>query len=116
MSSFRFGFALYRLLFKALKRYLLKNSSSIETVIRSLNREPSNSPYRIYRLYLFIDSPWEPTKLQLVRWTALETLGNTERLEGISRLGLNLAAHPRGPRFVPFLRPRGYNPDFTHSV
>src|SRR2546428_13612309 len=27
MSSFRFGFALYRLLFKALNRYLLKNSA-----------------------------------------------------------------------------------------
>lgn len=36
MSSLRFGVAFERLRFKALNRYLLKNSSSIETEIRSL--------------------------------------------------------------------------------
>ena len=36
MSSFLFGVAFERLRFKALNRYLLKNSSSIETEMRSL--------------------------------------------------------------------------------
>jgi hypothetical protein len=36
ISSFRFGVAFERLRFSALNRYLLKNSSSIETEIRSL--------------------------------------------------------------------------------
>ena len=36
MSSFLFGVAFDKLRFKALKRYLLKNSSSIETDMRSL--------------------------------------------------------------------------------
>jgi len=36
MSSFLFGVAFERLLFKALNKYLLKNSSSIETEMRSL--------------------------------------------------------------------------------
>ena len=36
MSSFRFGVAFERLLFRALNRYLLKNSSSIDTEMRSL--------------------------------------------------------------------------------
>src|SRR6266480_2199130 len=36
MSNFLFGVAFERLLFSALNRYLLKNSSSIETEMRSL--------------------------------------------------------------------------------
>src|SRR6266852_9769413 len=36
MSNFLFGVAFDRLLFNALNRYLLKNSSSIETEMRSL--------------------------------------------------------------------------------
>src|SRR5258708_39254360 len=36
MSNFLFGVAFERLLLSALKRYLLKNSSSIETEMRSL--------------------------------------------------------------------------------
>ena len=36
MSSFRFGVAFDRLLFSALNRYLLKNSNSIDTEMRSL--------------------------------------------------------------------------------
>ena len=36
MSNFLFGVAFERLRFKALNRYLLKNSSSIETDMRSL--------------------------------------------------------------------------------
>src|SRR2546422_10592664 len=36
MSTFIFGVAFERLLFNALNRYLLKNSSSIETEMRSL--------------------------------------------------------------------------------
>ena len=36
MSSLRFGVAFDMLRFKALNRYLLRNSSSIETEIRSL--------------------------------------------------------------------------------
>jgi hypothetical protein len=36
MSSFLFGVAFERLLFRALNRYLLKNSSSMDTEIRSL--------------------------------------------------------------------------------
>src|SRR2546426_9655881 len=36
MSNFLFGVAFERLLFNALNRYLLKNSSSMETEMRSL--------------------------------------------------------------------------------
>lgn len=36
MSSLRFGVAFERLLLRALNKYLLKNSSSIDTEIRSL--------------------------------------------------------------------------------
>lgn len=36
ISSFRFGVAFERLLFSALNKYLLKNSSSIDTEMRSL--------------------------------------------------------------------------------
>ena len=61
MSSFLFGVAFERLRFKALKRYLLKNSSSIETEIRSLilplERNPIHASLEYLSLYLATDTP-----------------------------------------------------------
>jgi hypothetical protein len=51
MSSFLFGVAFDRLRFSALKRYLLKNSSSMETEIRSLIL-PLNRPHNACSEYL----------------------------------------------------------------
>jgi hypothetical protein len=60
MSSFLFGVAFERLLFNALNRYLLKNSSSIETEMRSLILPlESTLEYACYEylsLYLGIDT------------------------------------------------------------
>ena len=62
MSSFRFGVAFERLLFSALNKYLLKNSSSIETDIRSLITSPCQTQSRCasheyLSLYLLVDIP-----------------------------------------------------------
>ncbi len=61
MSSFLFGVAFERLLFKALNRYLLKNSSSIETemcsLILPLESSQNHASVEYLSLYLGTDSP-----------------------------------------------------------
>src|SRR5712692_5689846 len=52
MSNFLFGVAFDRLLFNALNRYLLKNSSSIETEMRSLILPLESTPHYASPEYL----------------------------------------------------------------
>jgi hypothetical protein len=73
MSSFRFGVAFERLLFSALNRYLLKNSSSIETEMRSLilplESNPIYASLEYLSLYLEADTApsfsklWKPAAI-----------------------------------------------------
>src|SRR5713101_4146696 len=63
ISSFLFGVAFERLLFRALNKYLLKNSSSIETDMRSLILPLEiNSAILVLIIY---DYTLEPTPLPL---------------------------------------------------
>src|SRR5690348_14987549 len=68
MSSFRFGVAFDRLLFSALNRYLLKNSSSIETEMRSLILPLevilTTASHEYLSLYLGTDNPPYSSKLR----------------------------------------------------
>lgn len=72
MSSFRFGVAFERLLFSALNKYLLKNSSSIDTEMRSLIL-----PLRLIQVpgceYLSLYIGFEPMATQKL---TLESSGN----------------------------------------
>src|SRR6266478_8378438 len=67
ISNFLFGVAFDRLLFNALNRYLLKNSSSIETEMRSLilplESTPDYASLEYLSLYLEADtaSPFQQT-------------------------------------------------------
>jgi hypothetical protein len=67
MSSFRFGVAFERLLFSALNRYLLKNSSSIETEMRSLilplESSANYASLEYLSLYLEADTATSSSKL-----------------------------------------------------
>src|SRR6266487_1657401 len=57
MSSFLFGVALDRLLFKALNKYLLKNSNSIETDIRSLILPLKLTSVAVLNIYHYTFNP-----------------------------------------------------------
>jgi len=67
MSNFLFGVAFDRLLFNALNRYLLKNSSSIETEMRSLilplESTPEHTSLEYLSLYLEADTASSFSKL-----------------------------------------------------
>jgi hypothetical protein len=68
MSNFLFGVAFDRLLFNALNRYLLKNSSSIETEMRSLilplESTPEYASLEYLSLYLGADTAPSFSKLR----------------------------------------------------
>ena len=63
MSNFLFGVAFERLLFNALNRYLLKNSSSIETEMRSLilPLESSSNNVSLEYLSLYLEADAAPS-------------------------------------------------------
>src|SRR6267143_2686783 len=67
MSNFLFGVAFDRLLFNALNRYLLKNSSSIETEMRSLilplESNANHVSLEYLSLYLEADTATSRSKL-----------------------------------------------------
>jgi len=57
ISSFRLGVAFDRLRFSALNKYLLKNSSSIETEIRSLILPLGQIPMLAMNIYRYTFDP-----------------------------------------------------------
>ena len=73
MSNFLFGVAFERLLFNALNRYLLKNSSSIETEIRSLilPLEDSTSHASLEYLSLYLKADTAPSFSKLWKPAAI---------------------------------------------
>ena len=93
MSSFRCGVAFERLLFRALNKYLLTNSSSIDTDIRSLITSPCKRQFRYasheyLSLYLLVDIPprsgilWRAAVICSTPQHPLEAIGDR-----LSRLG-----------------------------
>ncbi len=120
ISSFLLGLALYRLLFKALNRYLLKNSSSIETLILS---DITNTYLWIvvYILVMIIYPIWK----QAITVVPRDIHGFSSISAGVhgSRPGMAFWENP--PRMAGMKKPgddkvqspasisEGYTPDFT---
>src|SRR5713101_1046988 len=73
MSNFLFGVAFDRLLFNALNRYLLKNSSSIETEMRSLilPLESTSADAGLEYLSLYLEADTDPSFSKLWKPAAI---------------------------------------------
>jgi len=107
MSNFLFGVAFERLLFNALNRYLLKNSSSIETEMRSLILPLESTPEyaSIEYLSLYLEADTAPSFSELWKPAAIS---------GTLYIALPPVRMPQGQMTRYFRQPDlSYNRDFS---
>src|SRR2546425_4447612 len=108
MSNFLFGVAFDRLLFNALNRYLLKNSSSIETEMRSLilPLESASNYASLEYLSLYLEADIAPSFSKLWKPAAIS---------GTLNIPCPPLRMPQGQLTRYFRQPdQSYNRDFSH--